>query len=914
MNKRLFSIFIATAVCAASVFGRPVGSTNTAPNSTVNHSSKLVSITRPSPIKPADISISDKAKPLHVVVKFRDDLTIRLVNGQLPSRVEISDAVQLLQPAVREGRFKPLISLASVDRLDRQRSSLATKSTQPLPDLASYYRVMVKSVGEASALVEELNALPEIEIAYFEPEPEPAGWLESASPDYQPNQDYREVAPTGVDADFANTLPGGDGSGVMIVDIEGAWRTTHEDLTKAINGLIAGVPTSQLSWRNHGTAVIGEMIADNNGSGVTGICPGADIGMVSVSSLSFPDAIMAALDTLEAGDIILIELHSPGPRYNFESRVDQLGYVCMEYWQANFDALLYAWAKGVIVVEAAGNGAENFDDLIYGDVFDTTYRNSHAIVVGAGWAAANPGNLQRLNFSNWGERVNLQGYGNGVYTTGYGDLYSSGGENFYYTATFSGTSSASPIVAGSVACLQGRYKNLYGVPLTSDDARELLVATGTPQLGNTAQHIGPRPNLAGAFSAFTAPPSLYTIPTFIEDTVSEGASTNISMWIHNSHASQSFDFSIVDADSFAKSSMVDSNWLVASPTTGTIAPLDSAQITVTLNAAIVPDRIASYRGMLDISWGVNGGGLDSLTRVPAYMKVPCNDASYEVLSSNDVGGPTFNWISAKTLGFKIQNAQFYNTAANPLDDGSSGPWPFFADMPFFDAFQDSFYIGVNGGISYTDQHVNSNGFFEAFSIPGATMNTFVAALWNDLIIDTADPEEGVYIHYSPKKDTTVIEWYKIGSFNNAADTTIHLEMIICKNGTITFQYQNVGVAGPTGTAATATVGVQQIECKANQFFKANNIPAHIPSPNYAVRYRNLLGQYLQSGNINGAGAINVVDLTALVAYLFSGGPAPNPMAAGNVNCIGAVNVVDLTYLVAYLFQGGQPPCYFWKFN
>ncbi|MEK7774750.1 MAG: S8 family serine peptidase [Candidatus Zixiibacteriota bacterium] len=914
MLKRLFAILIAVFTCVNVAHGRPVGMSNIPAKTFDKQSAQIVTITRPVPVKPSDMIISDKAKPLHVVVKFRDDLAVRLVNGQLPVRTDIADAVTRLNPFVSQGRFHPLITLAKVDRLDRQRASLAAKANKPLPDMASYYRVMVDSPREASTLVAELNRLPEIEIAYFEPQPEPAGWLSSASPNYQPNQDYREAAPTGVDADFANGLTGGDGAGVMIVDIEGAWRTTHEDLTKALNGVIAGVPTGDLSFRNHGTAVLGEMIADNNGSGVTGICPGADIGMASVSTISFADAVMASLDTLKAGDIILIELHSPGPRYNFQTRSDQLGYVCMEYWQANFDALLYAWAKGVIVVEAAGNGAENFDDVIYNDVFDTTYRNSHAVIVGAGWAAASAGNLQRINFSNYGERVNLQGYGNGVYTTGYGDLYSAGGENFYYTATFSGTSSASPIIAGSVACLQGRYKNLYGVPLNSDEARELLVSTGTAQLGNTSQHIGPRPNLAGAFAAFSAPPSLYTTPSLVEDTVNEGASSNLPLWIHNRHASQSFDFTIVDADSFTKSVMVDSNWLVAVPTSGTIAALDSIQITVTLNATIVPDRIASYRGILDISWGPSGGGLDSLTRVPAYMKVPCNDVSYEVLSSADVGGPTFNWISAKTLGFKIANGNFYNTAANPLDDGSAGPWPFYTGMPFFDAFQDSFYVGVNGGISYTDNHVNSNGFFEAFSIPGATMNTFVAALWNDLIIDTADPNEGVYIYYSPKKDTTVIEWYKIGSFNNTADTTIQFEMIVCKNGTITLQYQNVGTVGPTGTAATSVVGIQQIECRANQYFKGNDIPARIPSPGYAVRYRNLLGQYIQSGNINGMGGINVVDLTSLVAYLFSGGPAPNPIEMGNVNCTGAVNIVDLTYLVAYLFQGGPAPCFFWKFN
>lgn len=66
------------------------------------------------------------------------------------------------------------------------------------------------------------------------------------------------------------------------------------------------------------------------------------------------------------------------------------------------------------------------------------------------------------------------------------------------------------------------------------------------------------------------------------------------------------------------------------------------------------------------------------------------------------------------------------------------------------------------------------------------------------------------------------------------------------------------------------------------------------------------------GNIDGdeAGNVNVADLTYLVAYLFQGGPEPQPMAAGNIDCQGGdvPNVADLTWLVNYLFRGGPAPC------
>src|SRR4029077_15053492 len=89
-------------------------------------------------------------------------------------------------------------------------------------------------------------------------------------------------------------------------------------------------------------------------------------------------------------------------------------------------------------------------------------------------------------------------------TTGYGVSYVNPDErtnaNFWYTNLFNGTSSASPIVAGVAVNLQGIVGKHFGVPLTSVEIRDILVSTGSPQLGNTAEHIGPRPYLRGAIT------------------------------------------------------------------------------------------------------------------------------------------------------------------------------------------------------------------------------------------------------------------------------------------------------------------------------------------------------------------------------------------------------------------------------
>lgn len=899
----IFSVLTGTS----SIFSASASKNN--PNTTVS-SSRIVLKPRTLAQK-SSVAISPTAKVSHVVVKFKDENQVRLRGNSLRSfnNRSIKQAESVLSPYLNGQRLKRSISTVDEEKLDRERDVLQYRSRHELADLNSYYKIEVSSVFEAEQLINQLNRLDEIEVAYLEPTPEPAGSFEQFSMvDYTSFQDYREVAPAGVDADYANTLPGGDGSGIMIVDIEGAWRDTHEDLGNALGGLLGGSMINDLSWRNHGTAVLGEMIGSNNGLGVTGISYGADAGMASIGSFSLTEAFLLALDTLKPGDLILIELHAPGPHFNFQSRPDQLGYICMEYWPENFDVIQYAWAKGIIVVEAAGNGAENFDDGgLYGQLFDTTFRNSHAIIAGAGYPAASAQNLQRQGFSNYGERVNLQGYGSGVYSTGYGNL-AGGSENSWYTSSFSGTSSASPIVTGAIACLQGHYKSTYGSVLTSDQVRELMNATGTPQVPNGLQHIGPRPNLFTAIAAMPAPVSIYATPILVDTTITVGSVGTKTVWLHNRSNSLSFDYSINDNDSMALSA---ANWLETSPGSGTISPLDSVAITVTLDATVIDDASTRYKGILEVSWGISGGLLDSLSLVPVYLTVPCGDSSYEVLSSTEVGGPTFNWISAKTLGFKIVNSNLYTNGSDPKDDGSTGPWPIRFNFPFYHNFVDSVYLGVNGGLSFTDTLLDPSGFFEAHDIPGTTLSSFVSAFWNDLIFnDAAVPDAGLYIYWNATKDTAVIEWYRPSNFNSPSDTLTNFEIVLTKDGNILFQYQNVGT---TGLNASALTGISEVDCKALGYFDGGDIPAHQPANGRAVRFKNLLGEYIKSGDMNSSGTVNILDLNALVAYVFNGGPAPNPVENGDVNCSNSLNVLDLNYLVAYVFNSGPAPCGYFRY-
>ncbi len=430
------------------------------------------------------------------------------------------------QLAVILSRFKT--SLAPVFAPESAGGELESFAPEVRSDQSRYKVAMVGKGAEDMAA--QLRALPQVEAAYVKPpvsnplapghrarrKPAAANALETlAAPavttDFRPQQVYLNAAPDGVHAAKAWAKPGGKGKGVRVIDVEGGWCFTHVDLKVNSGGIKAGTPFPEMSWRNHGTAVLGEIGGDANGVGVTGIAPDAILSAVSHRNSGSASAIATAASMLRPGDVLLLEMHRPGPRFNFDSRADQRGFIAVEWWPDDFAAIRAAVARGIIVVEAAGNGGENFDDPFYNTpdpAFPASWKNplggardSGAILVGAGAPAggAHGPARSRLGFSNHGKRVDCQGWGRGVVTTGYGDLSAGVGENEFFTATFSGTSSASPIITGVVACLSG-IARANGKTLKPADVRTLLRKTGTPQQASPSaplsQNIGKLPDLA----------------------------------------------------------------------------------------------------------------------------------------------------------------------------------------------------------------------------------------------------------------------------------------------------------------------------------------------------------------------------------------------------------------------------------
>ncbi|HKV37900.1 MAG TPA: S8 family serine peptidase, partial [Blastocatellia bacterium] len=253
---------------------------------------------------------------------------------------------------------------------------------------------------------------------------------------------------------------------------------------------------------NHGTAVLGELVAQDDGQGVTGIANQSTMGLInpqaSASATDVAAAINRAAAILGPGDVILVEQQTLGLRYN---PATGQGLVPIEFEPDVFAAIKAATSRGIVVIEPSSNGSENLDDAIYTGYFNRISHDSGAIVVGAGQASTSAHTDRAwFNESDYGLRVDVQGWGQGVATCGFGDVRLGTGQDFWYTTKFGGTSGAAAMVAGAAALLESIVKARNQPPLSPVALRQLLIVTGSGQAGDLTKHIGSRPDLKAAIA------------------------------------------------------------------------------------------------------------------------------------------------------------------------------------------------------------------------------------------------------------------------------------------------------------------------------------------------------------------------------------------------------------------------------
>src|SRR4051794_641967 len=363
-----------------------------------------------------------------VVVKFREGTGIRLRGGQLvgASPAELAGIESALRDVGLSASDLKRLHAAPEQRLDTERAQAQARTGRRLADLNLYYLVRPPAGASPADVAERLNRLDVVEFATPQPRPAPPpADLAPPTPDLSGSQGYKGPAPGGIGA-IEGSAAGGDGSGVAFADVEYDWTLDHEDLELPASAVLDTGTNSRPFGPEHGTAVLGEIRGERNGYGVTGIAPAAKARVAAADTsehgYSPERAIGLAAATLDAGDVVLVEQQFPACG---------AGFGPLEWYTPAYDAIAAAAAKGIIVVEAAGNGSVDLDGTGCGGRFDRNRYDTGAIIVGAG----SPGTRERLFFSSYGSRVDVQGWGGSGTTPGHGDALDPGDARPAYTPT-----------------------------------------------------------------------------------------------------------------------------------------------------------------------------------------------------------------------------------------------------------------------------------------------------------------------------------------------------------------------------------------------------------------------------------------------------------------------------------------------
>lgn len=455
----------------------------------------------PFPPKPLATIVTAEHAPGVIEVKFAHGSGVVLVDGAFQQGGAPRDDVN--EVLARHGAAARPMFVQSAAWLDAWRAAGEAASGLLLHDLTLFAFVDLPAAGSAAALCDELNALGIVQLAWpatrggdpvvLATAPPAADSDDpGATPDFQGLQDYREAAPAGIDANHANSFSGGRGQGVTIVDCETGWTDDHEDLAATAQDAFVGFTPAPYPW-DHGTAVLGELVGGANGFGVQGICHEAEVRMSTHSPVgqpqNIPGSVANGAAVLQPGDVLVIEIQcfgaAPGP------------FPC-EFDPAIFATVQTATANGIHVFAAAGNGNHDLDAAAYGGAFNLAVKDSGAVIVGASDGVS----LAKASFSNHGSRLTSHGWGFDVVTTGYGSLLP-GPATAEYADDFSGTSSATPIVAGAGVILAAVHRETFGTVIPPLALRALLASTGTSQQGT--QVIGSRPDLRAALRELGVP-------------------------------------------------------------------------------------------------------------------------------------------------------------------------------------------------------------------------------------------------------------------------------------------------------------------------------------------------------------------------------------------------------------------------
>ena len=237
------------------------------------------------------------------------------------------------------------------------------------------------------------------------------------------------------------------GAGIKVGVIDTGIDINHEDLRGNIKGYANFTSSDRkniIDENGHGTHVAGIIAAKRNNIGVVGVAPKADLYIAK----AFDKDGRADFDAIRDSIIWMMEQNVDVINMSFSSNNSNTQYQ---------QVISEASRQGITLVCAAGNRGkgetQNTNTVGYPARFDQTIA---VIAVDV--------QKRRADFSSVGPEAEIAAAGK--------EIYSCYPDNKY--ATLSGTSMATPVIAGAVALLHAKSMIRYKRKLTPEEVRLLL--------------------------------------------------------------------------------------------------------------------------------------------------------------------------------------------------------------------------------------------------------------------------------------------------------------------------------------------------------------------------------------------------------------------------------------------------------
>lgn len=320
---------------------------------------------------------------------------------------------------------------------------------------------------------------------------------------------------------------------------------------------------------------------------------------------------------------------------------------------------------------------------------------------------------------------------------------------------------------------------------------------------------------------------------------------------------------------------------------------------------------------------------------------------YSWVDSDNPSGPVYDWVDISSVGTEI---------AELGDDDTSSAIPIGFVFPFYENSYLNLYIGSNGILTFDSGSTSRTNV----NIPNVNApNSMIAMWWDDL-----DPRKGGHIYYyaDTASNRFIISFVEIPNYYSTTGTgALTFQAILHPDGKVLLQYSlmdpgadydgltgsTVGIENSAGddglevvynaeyihddlailfnaaswlsvepaagsvepfSSDTVQVNFDAAELEEGIYDGQLTVTSNDPdTPTLDVPVTLTVEPAFICGDTDSSGAVNILDVTRLIDYLYKGGAAPDPIESGDVNNSGSINLLDVTRLINYLYKDGPPP-------